>query len=329
METAYFENIRFQILKALESATEKIQVAVCWFTNEELFEKLCDKLSSGVSVELIILNDYINNRKDGLNFQSFVDLGGRLYFGSTDKPMHNKYCIIDESLLLNGSYNWTYYAEEKNEENLVIHSNNVELLKSFMADFERIKVSIPEIKVVKKQTITSINFHDAFGVRSYLANDYVFKALKFNDTTIVKRAISIAEDKKMIRRTVAQLNLVDRKELILTIGETIHGNIFSKIIPTGTIIPFIANHSFRTVIDNQLAMAVNIGYGESDIGSENTLIGSFVIRGLPPRKAGEALINTTYKIEIDGYLTVIKEIELTKKRITRIFNINNILKNII
>ncbi len=41
MVNAHFDNIRNQLLKVIEIelATEKIVVAVYWFTNEELFEK--------------------------------------------------------------------------------------------------------------------------------------------------------------------------------------------------------------------------------------------------------------------------------------------------
>ena len=108
MVKAHFENIRQNILDELDKATEKIMVAVYWFTNQTLFQKLMTKVTDGLQVELIIHNDYINNREAGLSFQSFIDLGGEFYFSDTFNPMHNKFCVIDNKVLINGSYNWTY-----------------------------------------------------------------------------------------------------------------------------------------------------------------------------------------------------------------------------
>ena len=59
MVNVHFDNIRQQIISALEKASERIIVAVYWFTNEELFEKLIQKIEKGCTVELIIHNDFI------------------------------------------------------------------------------------------------------------------------------------------------------------------------------------------------------------------------------------------------------------------------------
>jgi phosphatidylserine/phosphatidylglycerophosphate/cardiolipin synthase-like enzyme len=123
MVKAHFENIRQNIIDELDKATEKIVVAVYWFTNQTLFQKLISKVEEGLKVELIIHNDYINNRDSGLNFQNFIDIGGEFYFSNTLNPMHNKFCIIDNKVLINGSYNWTYYAEDRNRENILIIKN--------------------------------------------------------------------------------------------------------------------------------------------------------------------------------------------------------------
>jgi phosphatidylserine/phosphatidylglycerophosphate/cardiolipin synthase-like enzyme len=34
--------------------------------------------------------------------------------------MHNKFCVINNKILINGFYNWTYYAEDRNRENVLI-----------------------------------------------------------------------------------------------------------------------------------------------------------------------------------------------------------------
>ena len=37
--------------------------------------------------------------------------------------MHNKYAIIDSTILVNGSFNWTSQAVTMNQENLVIQTD--------------------------------------------------------------------------------------------------------------------------------------------------------------------------------------------------------------
>ncbi len=47
METAYFDDIRQQILKELAKSQSSINVAVAWFTNHNLFDMLCNKIKEG------------------------------------------------------------------------------------------------------------------------------------------------------------------------------------------------------------------------------------------------------------------------------------------
>ncbi|MEW6094725.1 MAG: phospholipase D-like domain-containing protein [Chloroflexota bacterium] len=51
--------------------------------------------------------------------------------------MHHKVMIIDESILITGSYNFSSSAEERNDENLlIIHSP--EVARVFMDEFWRV-----------------------------------------------------------------------------------------------------------------------------------------------------------------------------------------------
>lgn len=52
MEKAYFSGIRNRIILCLDNATQKIQVAMAWFTSNELFEALINALNRDVDVEL-------------------------------------------------------------------------------------------------------------------------------------------------------------------------------------------------------------------------------------------------------------------------------------
>ncbi len=135
MVKSYFKGIKNILLENINRAEKEIVVAVAWFTNHELFNSLCEKLKEGKIVSICIINDEINNREDGLNFQYFITLGGNLFFAKNDELMHHKFCIIDNKILFNGSYNWTYFAENRNRENLILFSQLPEVISDFKKEF--------------------------------------------------------------------------------------------------------------------------------------------------------------------------------------------------
>lgn len=136
-----FDDIEKHLLSHIDSAKKSIQIAVAWFTNEEIFSRLLSALERKVTVKLVTLYDRINVY-GGLDFQELVDAGGELYLSAYNNGIvHHKYCIIDGIWVLSGSYNYTYYAEHINYENLItiqsksiakIYSENFEVLTQSM-----------------------------------------------------------------------------------------------------------------------------------------------------------------------------------------------------
>jgi phosphatidylserine/phosphatidylglycerophosphate/cardiolipin synthase-like enzyme len=138
---AYFEEIQQHILHEIEPAKSSIQIAVAWFTDEKLFSALCAKAKSGIAVELMLMNDEINN-SSGINYDSLSSAGGKVWkisnTGGHDRLMHNKFCILDNNTVINGSYNWTRKAKQ-NHESITIISENIELALQFSDEFRAIK----------------------------------------------------------------------------------------------------------------------------------------------------------------------------------------------
>lgn len=138
MEQAYFSEIRSKIIPYLEQAKEEIVIAMAWFTSAELFDALLSCLKRNVNVELILLDDVINYMYYAPDFNQFIIAGGHLKIAdSTVGFMHHKFCVIDSKIVITGSYNWTYYAETRNIENVVI-TDNLELVNLFLTEFKRL-----------------------------------------------------------------------------------------------------------------------------------------------------------------------------------------------
>ena len=136
---AIFENIANRIQQEIENAQHSIYVAVAWFTNYNLFNTLVAKASEGCRVLLIITDDEIN-RNSSIDFEKLNLNGSAVYWigESNISLMHNKFCVIDHSTVVTGSYNWSYKAES-NFENVIITQNDTILAEQFIAEFSKIK----------------------------------------------------------------------------------------------------------------------------------------------------------------------------------------------
>lgn len=129
----YSQNIQNAILKELFTANQSIKIAVAWFTNDLLFQPLLLKLATGVKVDLILNKDEIN-LSASIDFNSFVKSGGNLYWNDTNRLMHEKFCIIDDRVVITGSYNWTNKAES-NYESISVFTNEEESLRDYKTRF--------------------------------------------------------------------------------------------------------------------------------------------------------------------------------------------------
>ena len=114
-----FNDIQNRIIVELEKACVSIWVAMAWFTNDVLFNKLLEKDKAGIDVKLLIYQDGVNS-KHGVDFSK---LNYRSIRGGHGGIMHNKFCVIDNQTVITGSYNRTNNAEFKNEENITIEKD--------------------------------------------------------------------------------------------------------------------------------------------------------------------------------------------------------------
>jgi hypothetical protein len=134
---AYFSNIKETILEQLDAAEKSILVAVAWFTDKDLYEKLCAKARQGIVVRIIIVDDDINNAAYGIDKQAITQSGGKIYQVS-DALMHHKFCVVDDYVVISGSYNWTYRAANENIENITVTKGDKTFAEQFKSEFHKI-----------------------------------------------------------------------------------------------------------------------------------------------------------------------------------------------
>lgn len=116
---------------------------MAWFTSSEIFETLLACLRKGVKVNLILLDSPINFMEYAPDFNRFIQSRGILKISGTNYGfMHHKFCIIDEDYVITGSYNWTYYAETRNIENILV-SDYTPIIHHYKKEFQRLYNLIP------------------------------------------------------------------------------------------------------------------------------------------------------------------------------------------
>lgn len=305
MIQAHFSNIRKSILKEVSKASESLKVAVYWFTNHELFDLLYQKQREGVQCELVIHNDYINNRETGLPFQKFIDAGGKFYFSDEENPMHNKFCIIDQKVLINGSYNWTYYAESKNHENILIIKEESSVINAFASEFSDLVDSLKPLQAISLLTKFEVDENNLLRNRDYLAHDIVYQAKASNKPEMVKSAFEIAPQNLGIQKIANELGLIKKYKLKHSVGLLIENNNVRFIANKGAVIPATYTTIAKTSFNNQDRIDTDILLGESQIASENKkLIQKMTLSGLPKKPAGETSVKIVFSIDTNGKLKI-------------------------
>lgn len=88
-----------------------------------------------------------------------------------------------------------------------------------------------------------------------------------------------------------------------TLGTSVIGDRFSRIIPRNTTIPTSRMETYYTVSDNQTTMLIDVLQGESETASENRKLGDFHLSGLRRAPAGQASADLTFNMDADGILS--------------------------
>ena len=116
--TVHFSNIKNEIIGNLKKATREIKVAIAWLTDEDIIRTLTQKAEGGLSVQ-IVMSESKENFRNTSKFKDYLRFGGKLHIAAP-KFLHHKFCIVDGNTIINGSYNWTYFAQSNDENILVI-----------------------------------------------------------------------------------------------------------------------------------------------------------------------------------------------------------------
>ncbi len=119
------------IIKEIDGAKSSIDIAMYSFTRSDIAHALVNARKRGITVR-IIMDD---GRAKTENSKSRFFLNNNFDQKLVEPTMHNKFAIIDDKLLITGSYNWTNSAESRNFENILFIRNSPNLIKQYKEQF--------------------------------------------------------------------------------------------------------------------------------------------------------------------------------------------------
>jgi len=125
-----------EIIDLIESADKSIYFLAFSFTSDPIAAALIEKAAQGVVVSGIFEESQYHSNRGG-EYDNLRSAGLDVRLDGNSKNMHHKVFIIDEQIVITGSYNFSRSAEERNDENtLIIY--NAEVAELFLTEFDRI-----------------------------------------------------------------------------------------------------------------------------------------------------------------------------------------------
>jgi len=123
------------LVDLIDRAKHRIHVAIFTFTSDVLAEALIRAHMRGVEVLVVLELDQVSVR--GSEYGRLRSSGVNVRVDGNPSLMHHKFMVIDDKIVVTGSYNWSAAAEDRNDENLVVIISE-KINQSYEREFQRI-----------------------------------------------------------------------------------------------------------------------------------------------------------------------------------------------
>lgn len=123
------------IIKNINQAQAFINIAMYVFTDKEIALPLIDAQERDVKVRVYLDRSQIASSYSVSRL--LVQKGIKVRISTNNYIMHHKFAIIDNRLLLTGSYNWTFSANNRNDENLMV-IDDPEIIARYQNQFKKL-----------------------------------------------------------------------------------------------------------------------------------------------------------------------------------------------
>jgi len=124
-----------RILGYLDSCVKTLDVCVYTITDDRISSLMVKLHRRGVQVRVI--TDDEKSIDLGSDIATLSSVGIKVRMDNGKSFMHHKFAILDNMVLMTGSFNWTRAASQENQEN-IIFTNEKNLVVEFHNEFNRL-----------------------------------------------------------------------------------------------------------------------------------------------------------------------------------------------
>ena len=125
------------LVPVLQGAQESIYFLAYSFTSNQLGDIVRQKAEADVTVAGVMDDEQVRSNQ-GTEYDPFRQADLDVRIDGIDGLMHHKVFIVDEQIVVLGSYNFSQNAEERNDETLMIIYDPL-IAEQFMFEFQRIQ----------------------------------------------------------------------------------------------------------------------------------------------------------------------------------------------
>jgi len=123
------------IIENINKAEVFVDIAMYTFTDQEISQAVIKASERGVKVRIYLDRSQVKAKYSSSRL--FVEKGLEVRISSNNYIMHNKFAVIDNKIIITGSYNWTTSASTRNDENLLVIDDE-EIIQRYQRQFENL-----------------------------------------------------------------------------------------------------------------------------------------------------------------------------------------------
>lgn len=136
---APWDDVELLLVRLIDQAGSQVLMQAYLLTSKKIATALIAAHARGVDVQ--VLADETQSHVDSAKLAMLASAGVPVWMETKYQNAHNKVIIIDPAtvapVLVTGSFNFTWAAQHKNAENVLVLRNNAELTNRYLANWQR------------------------------------------------------------------------------------------------------------------------------------------------------------------------------------------------
>ena len=147
-EITFTKKCEKEVVSLINNSQETIDIAVYSINNPNIIDALFKAKDRGVKIR--ILTDRLQAFGKSSKVELLHDSDFNIRVHSHDRIMHHKFAIFDDKKAVEGSFNWTYSAANKNSEDCNIFEKDI--------DVKRLQTRFNKLWALNKKSISECYF---------------------------------------------------------------------------------------------------------------------------------------------------------------------------